>query len=70
MVNKKKIISTICCIILTGILIHKSGELLSPDFSGDCVNAQKAFDNLPANSAEVIVYGSSHAWKGFSAPEA
>ncbi len=70
MVTKRKFISVICCIILTSILIYQSGELLSPDFSGDCINAQKAFDKLPSGSAEVIVYGSSHAWQGFSISEA
>lgn len=40
------------------------GILLDPKWSGDGLNAIDAFHSLQKDTAEVIIYGSSHAWKG------
>lgn len=61
----KRFLGVIVCIMFTLFLIHRAEEFLRPDYSGDCVNAQVAFDQQPLNSLDVIVFGSSHAWKGF-----
>lgn len=40
------------------------GRLLDPESTSDSLNSIKAFHELEENSLDVIVYGTSHAWKG------
>lgn len=58
----------IACFIATGllciILIFASGNLLDPMYSNYSLDAIEAFHQLEDNTADVIIYGSSHAWKG------
>ena len=58
-----------CVVILCLVFgaVCYCGEVLKPIFIGDAYNAIDAFHSIPENSAEVIVYGSSHAWKGLDA---
>ena len=51
-------------VALTIGLIQFMGLLLDPFESADGLDAVKAFHSLEENSLDVIVYGSSHAWKG------
>jgi hypothetical protein len=59
--------NTVGCIItaaLTVALLMYMGYRLDPPWSEDGLDAVKAFHSLPEDSLDVIVYGSSHAWKG------
>lgn len=60
----KNIIGCIVTLVLTISLIQFTGHILDPDESEEGFDAIKAFDLLDDNSLDVIVYGSSHAWKG------
>jgi len=52
---------TLCLIV---ILIGYVGNLLVPMGTSGGINAIKAFHTMEEDSLEVIIYGSSHAWKG------
>lgn len=58
------IVGVILTVILTGSLIQYMGYLLDPAWSQDGFDVIEAFHSLEDNSLDVIVYGSSHAWKG------
>lgn len=60
----KNIIGCIVTLVLTIVLIQFTGHMLDPDESEEGLDVIKAFDSLEDNSLDVIVYGSSHAWKG------
>lgn len=60
----QRILSLIIAIILTLALTIYGGRLLDPASSGEIMDSITAFHNLPDNSLEVIMYGSSHTWKG------
>ena len=69
---KKIIKRCISCIILLALLVQsvwKVSEILKPIFIGDVYNAIDTFYEQPNDSIDVLVYGSSHAWKGFDAAE-
>ena len=53
----------VCAMIIAGV--SYLGELFSPFHTTDTNDAIDAFHDLEENTVEVIVYGSSHAWKGF-----
>ena len=63
----KKLIKTTICILvtlaLTVALVQYLGVRLDPPESSYALDAIDAFHSLPENSQDVIVYGSSHAWK-------
>lgn len=61
----KNIIATIITVAMTVIGLQKVGLLLDPAWSKDGFDVIHAFHSLDENSLDVIVYGSSHAWKGF-----
>lgn len=52
--------------ILAGIFVlsEYAGRILNPDLSDMAMDTIKAFHELPPDSAEVMVYGSSIAWRG------
>ncbi len=50
--------------VLTALIVLGAGFLVRPVDTDRAVRAIEAFHALPENTAEVIVYGSSHAWKG------
>lgn len=60
----KPLIGCIITISLTIALVQYVGHILDPKWSEDGLNVVEAFDSLEDNSLDVIVYGSSHAWKG------
>ena len=63
----KTIKRLLCCLLtiaLTFLLIQRTGLILDPEWSQDGLDVIDAFDSLEDNSLDVIVYGSSHAWKG------
>lgn len=58
------IVGTVITIALTVFLLQYMGHRLDPLSTETAFEAINAFHALPDNSCEVIVYGSSHAWKG------
>ncbi len=60
----KLITGFLITLILTFLLISYFGVLLDPAWSGDGIDAINAFHSLNNDSLDIIVYGSSHAWKG------
>lgn len=60
----KRIFVYITFIVALICSVNYMGRLLNPDFTDGALNAVEAFHELPENSMDVIVYGSSHAWKG------
>lgn len=67
--NIKNIIGgglTICLLIC---LTKYSEYILRPSGTDQCVAAIDAFHNMPEKSMEVIIYGSSHGWRGVSSVE-
>ena len=60
------VIVTICILV---ILISFSSFTVRPFSADKCVAGTKAFHQIPENSVDVIVYGSSHAWRGVDVGE-
>lgn len=57
----------LCCILtisLTLGLAEIAGHILDPKWAEDGFDVIEAFEKLEKDSMEVIVFGSSHAWKG------
>lgn len=52
----------VCSMIVLGVVYL--GQICSPFYTDDTTDAIKAFHEIEENSVEVMVYGSSHAWKG------
>ena len=65
----KATVSVLMTIALIIIFVTYSGKLLCPNFIGDAFNTINTFHEQPENSIDVMVYGSSHAWKGFDTKE-
>ena len=67
----KKILSALTGILITAALIlglsTYLGYRLDPMYTQNSIDAIDAFHELPENSLDAIVYGSSHAWKGCDA---
>ena len=64
---KKRILIILECIItiaLTIVILRCIGHRLDPAWSQDGFDVIDAFHSLEDDSLDVIVYGSSHAWKG------
>lgn len=60
----KKVIYVVSCILLIIFLIHGAGHLVRPVDTDIALNAIQTFYDLPEDSVEVMVYGSSVAWRG------
>ncbi len=60
----KPLISCIITLLLCIALIQYMGRMLDPKWTEDGFNVIEAFELLEDHSLDVIVYGSSHAWKG------
>lgn len=56
-------VTIVCAMVILGIVYL--GKVFSPFYTTDATDTIDAFHELDENSVEVIVYGSSHAWKGF-----
>ena len=63
----KKIIGCVVTIGLIMLGINKLNVLLRPTNTDTMFSRIYAFDDLPENSIEVMIYGSSHAMKGIKA---
>lgn len=66
-VLKKMLKSALCIAVtlcLTAGAVQYVGTLLDPKWSAGSINAIKAFHMMDEDSIDVIIYGSSHAWKG------
>ena len=65
----KEFVKNICAVIVVCIMIILGvaylGKLISPYKTYDAKASIDAFHDLEENTVEVIVYGSSHAWRGF-----
>ncbi len=59
-----KIASSIIVLLLSLSAALFAGRFLDPLGTGDSMNSIKAFHRLPENSVDVMVFGTSHAWKG------
>ena len=51
------------------VFVLLAGHVLRPLDTDSAVKAIKTFHSLPADSLEVIIYGSSHAWRGIDTLE-
>ena len=61
----KRLLCIISILAMVVYGIDSLGFFLSPFESNDGIVAVKAFHQLPENSLDAIVIGSSHAWRGF-----
>ena len=69
---KKNFINIISCIIVTAAVVFLMvylGKVLRPEYTDMSVVAVRTFHELPEDSVEVIIYGSSHAWRGVDSME-
>lgn len=57
--------AVIITVVLTVGLVSYAGYFLDPIYSQGGIDVVDAFHSLENDSLDVIVYGSSHAWKGF-----
>ena len=67
--RKKNIITLILTIVLIAIGINYLGVILRPTDTDGAYQQCESFHSLPDNSVEVIVYGSSHSYRGFDVRE-
>ena len=58
----KKIITVVCCILLTAILVQYTGHLVRPLKADKDIKHVQHFLSLPENSVEVLCLGSSHVY--------
>lgn len=65
----KRILGVLFTLLLTFIIVQYAGFRLKPKALSYTYCQIKAFEALPENSVDVMIYGSSHAWKGFDARE-
>lgn len=70
MKRKMKILLSVTVVILLVVMgLHGMNELFIPEGNEVCMNYIKTFHALPERSAEVMIYGSSHAWRGCDSRE-
>lgn len=69
MKRKNVIVGSLVVICMLAVLVGISGWLFRPYDADPCICAIEAFHDLPENSVDVIVYGSSHGWRGVNAVE-
>ena len=62
----KKVIEAVTVIIIVWVGGLFLGNFLNPDHADGSVEQVRAFRLLPEKSVDVLVFGSSHAWKGFN----
>ena len=64
---KSRIMKTLGCVLTFAVivlLVLVFGYFLDPKYAQDGIDVVKAFEQLEDDSLDVIVYGSSRAWKG------
>ena len=67
--ERRFLIECICTVSFLILSIWYLGILLRPTDADPCFDAIKSFHNAPENTFDVICYGSSHGWHGFSTPK-
>lgn len=65
----RKIRGVVGTVIILLFLLGESQYLLRPSNTDQCTMAIEAFHNMPKNSFDVILYGSSHGWRGVNPME-
>lgn len=60
----KNIFGVVVTILILIFLIQKSDFVFRANNTDQCIATINAFHNMPENSMDVIIYGSSHAWRG------
>lgn len=69
---KQGIKRVLSCLITLGLIVFIIAELsplFRPEDTADCQEKTRFFYSLPKNSVEVMIYGSSHAFRGVSTEE-
>ena len=69
MENLKRLLSIIVIATLIGCFIYKIGYWVRPTDTDGAYIQVETFHSLPENSIDVMVYGSSHAFRGLSTME-
>ena len=64
-----RIVSTLITCILTWMCIHGLGHLVRPVHTDQAYTQVETLHGLPRDSVEVMIYGSSHAYRGFHTME-
>ncbi len=62
----RKMIARTIFIGILMVCIFVTGHILRPIGTDSSVNAIRTFRSMPEDSFDVIAYGSSHCWRGFS----
>ena len=65
----KRALSCLITFGLTVLIIAELSPLFRPEDTADCKEKTEFFYSLPKNSVEVMIYGSSHAFRGVSTEE-
>lgn len=65
----KKIAASLLCLALIAAGIAALGHVTRPTGDDVAIAGINAFHQLPENSVDVIVYGSSHAWRNVNVNE-
>ena len=65
----KKLAAILLCVVLIFVGVLALGHLTRPLGDDVAIANVENFHKLPENSIDVIVYGSSHAWRNVNADE-
>lgn len=60
----KGILGGLITVSILVVLIKWSEYVLRPSDIDQCISAVDAFHSMPENSIDVMIYGSSHSWRG------
>ena len=67
--GRRHLLETALTALLLALAVWRLGVLMRPTHTDMAFSQVKAFHSLPENSVEVIIYGSSRSYRGFSAME-
>lgn len=65
----KKLAAILLCVVLISVGVLALGHLTRPLGDDVAIANVENFHKLPENSIDVIVYGSSHAWRNVNVNE-
>ncbi len=60
----RKTLSVLAAAVLTVLCLEYTGVLIEPGNELKCRANIRAFHQIPENSCELMIYGSSHSWRG------
>ncbi len=69
MKHLQNVISVVLVIVILCLCINKISYILRPVDTDEAFDQIETFHNFPENSIEVMIYGSSHAYRGFCTME-